>query len=113
MLLVATLSLIEITVLRAYATAALPIDTAPHERVEWATATQALIERGMLARVQRGILVTPEGLAAVLDTVPVSLMQTPSPVGATSAVRQGAPTRPSRAKRTSAESSLPRSPAPN
>jgi hypothetical protein len=105
------LSLAEATVLRAYAEQTPPAAVDPHERAEVALATQALIERGMLVRVDRGILVTPEGLALALDAAGV--MRMASPPGGSSAGRPGAATRPSKAPRTSAGSSSRRAQAPN
>ena len=71
MLLVSSLTIADATVLRAYATSATPDLTSPHE---WASTVEALVGRGFLSRSPRGIIVTPEGLAAVLDAVPVEVM---------------------------------------
>ncbi len=90
---------IEIATLRAYAESRLEL-AAPYPAVHVSAATDALVERGMLQRHERGVLVTPEGLAALLDVA--GLMRTASPPGATSAGRPDAATRPSRARRTSA-----------
>ena len=49
----------------------MPDVSAPSARVEWATTTQALVKRGFLAKTDRGVIVTPEGLAALLDTVDI------------------------------------------
>jgi hypothetical protein len=102
----APVSIAETTVLRAYATQALPDVSAPSLRVEWATTTQALVMRGFLAKTDRGVLVTPEGLAALLDTVDIdTVMRTAARPAATEDAAAGAATRPSRARRTSAGSS--------
>ena len=85
----------------------------PTRPQEWASTTDDLVGAGFLSRSPRGILVTPEGLAAVLDAVPVEVMRTASPTEALSAVRPDAPTSPSKARRTSAVRSAPRSPKPN
>ena len=98
-----SLSLAEATVLRAYASQTAPDAAEPHERVEVARTTQGLIARGLLERVDRGILVTPEGLATLLDLVPI--MRPASRSEDSSVARPGAPTRPSTARRTSAGSS--------
>jgi ribosomal protein S19E (S16A) len=47
-------------------------------RVAWAIASQALVRKGFLVKHERGMLVSPEGLAALLDTVPVEVMRTAS-----------------------------------
>lgn len=44
----------------------------------WAKAIQSLTRRGFIQQVDRGMLVTPEGLAALLDSVPIEVMQTAS-----------------------------------
>ena len=98
-----SLSLAEATVLRAYASQTAPDAAEPHERAEVARTTQGLIARGLLERVDRGILVTPEGLATLLDLVPIR--RTASRSEDSSVARPGAPTRPSTARRTSAGSS--------
>ena len=72
------LSIAETTVLRAYATQTVPEVTTPSARVEWATTTQTLVKRGLLARTKRGVFTSPEGLAAILDAVPIELMRTGS-----------------------------------
>jgi hypothetical protein len=109
---VAPFSALEARALATYAAQRAP-DVAPHERAAWAEATGALVERGMLERVDRGILVTPEGLAAALEMVPIDVMRTASQSEASEAGLQGAATRPSRAKRTSVGSSSRRGQAPN
>ncbi len=44
------------------------------EAVAWAEATAVLRARGFLLVVDRGVLVTPEGLAAALDMFPAELL---------------------------------------
>ena len=44
------------------------------EAVAWAEATVLLKARGFLLVVDRGVLVTPEGLAAALDMFPAELL---------------------------------------
>ena len=44
----------------------------------WAKAIQALTRRGFIQQVDRGMLVTPEGLAALLDGVPIEVIRTAS-----------------------------------
>jgi hypothetical protein len=44
----------------------------------WAKAIQSLTRRCFLQQVDRGMLVTPEGLAALLDGVPIEVMRTAS-----------------------------------
>lgn len=53
-----------------------------------------LTERGYVQRTERGVLVTPEGLAALLDVVPVDVMRTASPVEDRASKRYGSPTTP-------------------
>lgn len=85
----------EATVLRAHALG-LPVDEGtPAARVAWATTTQRLTKRGLLAKTSRGIVVTPEGLAALLDAVPVELMRTGSRPAAAEGAAAGAATSPS------------------
>ena len=113
MLIVEPLSSSESAVLRAYTVGTIPELAGPQERVEWATATQALVGRGMLERADRGILVTPEGLAACLDTSPIELMRTASRSGESDPVHPDAPKRPSRGPRKSAARSGRRAPKQN
>lgn len=114
MLVAQPLTIAESQVLRAYAMGAVPEPHSAAERVEWAATTRGLIAVELLARVgKRGILVTPEGLAAVLSTVPVEIMRTEAPLGASAPVSRDAPTRLSRAARTSAGSSSRRDRAAN
>lgn len=101
---------IEIATLRAYAESRLEL-AAMYPAASVAAATEELVDRGMLQRHERGVLVTPEGLAALLDTA--GLMRTASPPEATSADRQDAATRPSTARRTSGAPSSPRDPGPS
>jgi len=72
-----------------------------------------LAERGYLHRTKRGVLVTPEGLAALLDVVPADVMRTAAPSEGSAAASQGAPKRRSRVPRRSAGSSSRQLPAPN
>ena len=52
----------------------------PVERVNMARTTQWLVKKGMLLPVPQSIpLITPEGLAALLDSVPVQRITSPSP----------------------------------
>lgn len=71
----APLSLVETDTLRAFATGEVPEPKTPAERVKHATATQGLTKRGFLLKTKLwkrdALLVTPEGLAALLDTVPI------------------------------------------
>ena len=106
-----SLSLAEATVLRAYASQTAPDAAEPHERVEVARTTQGLIARGLLERVDRGILVTPEGLATLLDLVPI--MRTASRSEDSAAGLPDAPTRRNTGSRTSGARSARRGPAPN
>jgi len=100
---VAPISIADTTVLSAYATQTLPDVGTPSARVEWATTTQSLVKRGFLAKTDRGIVVTPEGLAALLDTVDIdTIMRTAAPPAAPVDAAAGVPTRPSRGIRTSA-----------
>lgn len=96
---VTPLSMAAATVLQAYATRAVPTEMPPARRLEWAKETQALVARGALQKTPEGIVVTPEGLAALLDEVGIEVRTGPQPA-APVAGRPGGPTRPSRAKRT-------------
>lgn len=49
----------------------------------WAKAIQSLTRRGFIQQVDRGMLVTPEGLAALLDGMPIEVMRTASQSAAT------------------------------
>src|SRR5208337_1194737 len=82
MLIVEPLSDVEIMVLRAYAE---PEEAMirrvskqgnPSQKLAWHEASEALVERGALLRTKRGLLVTPEGAAALLDAVPVQAFET-------------------------------------
>ena len=86
MLIASPLTIASATVLRAYAMGA-PLSTPrdPTRPQEWASTTDNLVGAGFLSRSPRGILVTPEGLAAVLDAVPVEVMRTASPTAELSA----------------------------
>ena len=100
------LTIAEATVLGAYAMQSVPDVSTPSARVEWATTTQTLVKRGLLAKTVRGIIVEPEGLAAILDTVPIDdLTRMGSRSAAGAAPAPDAATRPSRAPRRSAEPS--------
>jgi hypothetical protein len=72
-----------------------------------------LTERGYVQRTERGVLVTPEGLAALLDVVPADVMRTASPPEDPPAASPGGAMRPSRGPRTSGGSSSRRSPKPS
>jgi hypothetical protein len=74
---------------------------------------QPLADRGYVRRTKRGVLVTPEGLAALLDVVPAAIMRTASPVADLAAETPDAATRQSTAERTSVGSSSRRRPKPN
>lgn len=76
------LSASQLRVLRAYVLDDVP-SLSPAERHDWAEATQALVDLELLQRADRGILVTPEGLAACLDIVPAELMRTEARSAAT------------------------------
>jgi len=109
----APLSFVEIAVLRGHVTQTEPEPevSTPSVRVELATATQSLIARGMLAKTKTGIVVNPEGLAAILDTVPVEdLIRTGFRSVAGAAPVQDASTPRSRAPRRSAGRSSRRDP---
>ena len=73
----------------------------------------SLAERGYVQRTDRGVLVTPEGLAALLDVVPADVMRTASPTEDHAAASPDAPSGPSRGRRRSAGSSSRRSPKPS
>jgi hypothetical protein len=76
----APLSTDELNVLAKFATNAIVEPTTPIERVNTARTAQALVRRGLLQKPKTGaMLVTPEGLAALLDTVPVQRITPPSP----------------------------------
>ena len=49
----------------------------------WGKAITSLKHRGFLQEVERGMLVTPEGLAALLSEVPIEVMRTASQSAAT------------------------------
>lgn len=68
-----------------------------------------LVERGFAQRTKRGVLVTPDGLAAVLDVVPASVMRTASQSADHEPVTPDAPKPRSKARRTSAVPSSRRS----
>ena len=108
----APLSTVEARVLRAYVeqdkeTLAA---VAGAEALAWAEATQVLKWRGFLLLVDRGMLVTPEGLAAALDIFPAELLIRKASQ-AENAAAPGVSTRPSRGRRRSAGSSAQRAPA--
>ena len=85
MLIASPLTIASATVLRAYAMGAALTPRDPTRPQEWASTTDNLVGAGFLSRSPRGILVTPEGLAAVLDAVPVEVMRTASPTAELSA----------------------------
>jgi hypothetical protein len=83
----------ELGMLGKFATGTVTEPASPADRVNDARATQALLRRGFLQKPKDGaMVVTPEGLAALLDTVPIQRL--------TSSLRSGASTRPSTAPRT-------------
>ena len=95
----APLSTVEARVLRAYVeqdkeTLAA---VAGAEALAWAEATQVLKWRGFLLLVDRGMLVTPEGLAAALDIFPAELLIRKASQ-AENAAAPGVSTRPSRGR---------------
>ncbi len=105
---VTSLSMAEAAVLQAYATRAVPAELPPDRRLEWAKTTQALTARGALQKTPEGIVVTPEGLAALLDEVGIEITGTGSQSGAPSVGSPGAARRRSTGARTSgAQSALP------
>lgn len=71
----------------------------------------SLVGRGFAQRTKRGVLVTPEGLAAVLDVVPARIMRTASQSADHEPVSPDAATRRSKARRKSAAPSARQSPA--
>jgi ribosomal protein S19E (S16A) len=73
----------EAEVLRAYAQSddkliAEVSAKASSRKYAWEKAIQSLTRRGFIQHVDRGVLVTPEGLAALLDGVPIEVMRTAS-----------------------------------
>jgi hypothetical protein len=72
-----------------------------------------LADRGYVQRTDRGVLVTPEGLAALLDVVPAEIMRTASPPEGLEVASPGAASGPSTGRRTSVGSSSRRSPKPS
>jgi hypothetical protein len=89
----ASLPLADLDMLGRFATDTVTEPASPTDRVNEARATQALLRRGFLQKPKGGtVLVTPEGLAALLDTVPIQRL-TPS-------LRSGVSTRPSTGSRT-------------
>lgn len=78
----------EAEVLRAYAQddhsliAAVSVKQSAR-KAAWSKAIVSLKHRGFLQEVDRGMLVTPEGLAALLDGVPIEVMRTASQSAAT------------------------------
>jgi hypothetical protein len=47
-------------------------------KAAWSKGIVSLKHRGFLQETERGMLVTPEGLAALLDGVPIEVMRTAS-----------------------------------
>ena len=112
MLIVEPLSRAELVVLRAYVEADETMIQRVNEqggqtKLKWHATTDALVERGALLRSKRGILVTPEGAAALLDVVPIDVMRTASPTEETGP--EDAPSVPSTGPHTSAARSSRRS----
>ena len=82
------------------------------ERVAVEKVKQNLVARGFLAKMATGLLATPEGLAALMDTLPIEAVER----GAAELTRRltsGASTRPSKARRKSGRSRAPRARAPS
>lgn len=78
----------ETEVLRAYAqndhSLIETVSAKPSARkAAWGKAITSLKHRGFLHETDRGMLVTPEGLAALLDSVPIEVMQTAAQSAAT------------------------------
>jgi hypothetical protein len=74
--LVEPISTVKLAVLQAYAEGRAPAPEPSAGAV--IAATRELVGEGRLQRTERGVLVTPEGLAALLDDVPVEFMRTAS-----------------------------------
>ena len=107
------LSTVEIDVLKAHALQAVPAKYEPSP--EWALATQQLVSRGMLVRSKKsvvggmmptGFLPTPEGLAAVMDTISIDTMtlfmssiRMAAPPASKERAKSGVAKRPSKAQR--------------
>lgn len=70
------ISAVKLAVLQAYAEGRAPAPEPSAGAV--IDATHELVGEGRLQRTDRGVLVTPEGLAALLDDVPVEVMRTAS-----------------------------------
>ena len=70
------ISPVKLAVLQAYAEGRAPAPEPSAGAV--IAATHELVAEGRLQRTERGVLVTPEGLAALLDEVPVEVMRTAS-----------------------------------
>ncbi len=88
------------------------VAVAGQEAVAWAEATQTLKWRGFLQAVDRGVLVTPEGLGCHLGEIGVEVdesywtsMVTRTASRSATAAESGASTPPSRGRRRSAGSS--------
>ena len=82
------------------------------ERVAVEKVKQKLVARGFLAKMTTGLLATPEGLAALMDTLPIEAIER----GAAELTRRltsDASTRPSKARRRSGRSRAPRARAPS
>ena len=72
----------QLAVLRVYATPSLrdyAADATPQQKLEWAKATQALVARGALQKTPGGIVVTPEGLAHLLDVAGIDSVPRTAP----------------------------------
>lgn len=105
---VAPLSYVETAVLGATATGDGPDGV---EHPDWIAARESLRARGLLTRES---LVTPEGLAALLDAVPIdSLTGMPSRAAVSAVARLDAPSDRNRAPRKSAAPSARRARARN
>jgi hypothetical protein len=99
------LSAMETNMLVAYATHPYPVGDKPSPA--WALAAQQLLSKGMLQKTKEGIILTPEGLAAVLDPMPselfetisAELIRTAAPPATKGHAKSDAPKRPSKARR--------------
>jgi len=73
------------------------------ERVAVEKVKQNLVARGFLAKMATGFLATPEGLAALMDTLPIDAVER-SAAELTRRLTSGASTHPSKARRKSGRS---------
>ena len=73
----------EAEVLRAYARGDAELIASVNAKIStrkaaWSKSIASLRHRGFLQELDRGMLVTPEGLAALLDGVPIEVIRTAS-----------------------------------